>query len=194
MDDADFRGQGFGRSRKLGLPDLQLLILGLLAEKPRHGYEVMKSLEARSKGFYTPSPGMVYPALSNLNEVGHATVVPDGSRKRYFITTAGLVHFDQNRTAVDGLFAQFAKIGERMEKVRRAFFADEDIGASATNATDEFAGEPIPPVGSESLVNARRSLETAVARAFQGTVQEQQRVTDILTSATAAILDQTAAS
>src|ERR1700723_824874 len=74
-------GRGFGMGRKLPSADLQLLILQLLAEKPRHGYEIIKALEERSKGFYVPSPGMVYPALTYLEEIGHATVEADGARK-----------------------------------------------------------------------------------------------------------------
>lgn len=63
-------GLAFGMGRKLASVDLQLLILGLLAEKPRHGYEIIKALDERSKGFYIPSPGMVYPALTYLEESG----------------------------------------------------------------------------------------------------------------------------
>ena len=82
-------GRPFGMGRKLASVDLQLLILGLLAEKPRHGYEIIKALDERSKGFYIPSPGMVYPALTYLEEIGHATVEADGSRKLYSITESG---------------------------------------------------------------------------------------------------------
>ena len=61
-------GRGFGMGRKLASADLQLLILGLLAEKPRHGYEIIKALDELSRGFYAPSPGMVYPALTYVEE------------------------------------------------------------------------------------------------------------------------------
>jgi DNA-binding PadR family transcriptional regulator len=68
---------------------LQLVILALLEERPRHGYEIIKALEETSKGFYAPSPGMVYPALTYLEEVGYATVEAEGSKKLYQITAAG---------------------------------------------------------------------------------------------------------
>ena len=87
-------GRGFGMGRKLASVDLQLLILRLLEEKPRHGYEVIKELDERSKGFYVPSPGMVYPALTYLEEIGHATVEAVGTRKLYSITEAGKQHLD----------------------------------------------------------------------------------------------------
>src|SRR3979490_1288195 len=90
-------GRAFGMGRKLASVDLQLLILGLLEEKPRHGYEIIKALDERSKGFYIPSPGMVYPALTYLEEIEHATVEVDGARKRYHITEAGKKHLESNR-------------------------------------------------------------------------------------------------
>jgi Transcriptional regulator PadR-like family len=68
-DGGELGGHGFGMGRKLASVDLQLLILGLLADRPRHGYEIIKALDERSKGFYAPSPGMVYPALTYLEEI-----------------------------------------------------------------------------------------------------------------------------
>src|SRR5580698_5224904 len=68
------RGGGFRTGRKFASADLHLLILALLEDKPRHGYELIKALEERSGGFYSPSPGMIYPALTYLEEIGHATV------------------------------------------------------------------------------------------------------------------------
>src|SRR5271156_3276593 len=82
-------GAGFRSGRKFAAADLQLVILALLAEKPRHGYELIKALEERSGGFYIPSPGMIYPALTYLEEIGYATVEAEGTRKLYQITESG---------------------------------------------------------------------------------------------------------
>src|SRR5271156_1031737 len=97
MDGGEPGGRAFGMGRKLASTDLQLLILGLLAEKPRHGYEIIKALDERSKGFYIPSPGMVYPALTYLEELGHATIETEGSRKLYHITELGREHLEEHR-------------------------------------------------------------------------------------------------
>src|ERR1700732_1823040 len=110
MDSGDMGGRAFGMGRKLASVDLQLLILGLLADKPRHGYEIIKALDDRSRGFYVPSPGMVYPALTYLEEIGHATIEAEGTRKRYHITDAGREHLAENRTAADALLAQFERV------------------------------------------------------------------------------------
>src|ERR1700685_3654397 len=125
MDGGDMGSRAFGMGRKLASVDLQLLLLGLLAEKPRNGYEISKPLDERSKGFYVPSPGMVYPALTYLEEIGHATVEAAGARKLYHITDAGREHLEANRDAADTLFAQFGRVGARMDRLRRAMHAEE---------------------------------------------------------------------
>ena len=73
-------GPGIRAARVLASGDLRLIILALLNEKPRHGYEIIKALEDHSSGMYVPSPGMVYPALTYLEEMGHAEVEADGTR------------------------------------------------------------------------------------------------------------------
>src|ERR1700682_4143311 len=123
-------GRGFFRGRKLGSGELQLVILALLEERPRHGYEIIKALEETSKGFYAPSPGMVYPALTYLEEVGYATVEAEGSKKLYRITDAGLARLNEDRALAEAVLAQLARIGGKMDRVRQAFAGDEqgDVG------------------------------------------------------------------
>src|ERR1700692_4422773 len=117
---AGLGGRGFFGGRKLGSGELQLVILALLEERPRHGYEIIKALEETSSGFYVPSPGMLYPALTYLDEVGYATVEAEGSKKLYRITDAGLAQLNENRAFVDAVLAQLAQVGSKMERVRNA--------------------------------------------------------------------------
>jgi DNA-binding PadR family transcriptional regulator len=181
MDSGDMGGRAFGMGRKLASVDLQLLILGLLADKPRHGYEIIKALDERSKGFYVPSPGMVYPALTYLEEIGHATVETDGARKLYQITDAGKEHLESNRGTVEALFAQFGRVGERMDRVRRAMQAEE-TGAESPAEQERR--------GSKELQRARRDLKVALAGKWDSSREEQQRVVEILKRATTEILGQ----
>jgi DNA-binding PadR family transcriptional regulator len=181
MDGGDFGGRAFGMGRKLASVDLQLLILGLLAEKPRHGYEIIKALDERSKGFYVPSPGMVYPALTYLEEIGHATVEADGARKLYHITDAGKEHLDSNQSTADALFAQFGRVGERMDRVRRAMRVEE---------TGEESAAEHERRGSKELQRARRELKAALIDKWDASREEQQRVAEILKRATAEIQSQ----
>ena len=69
--------------------DLKFVILDLLAEKPKHGYEIIRDLEERLGGFYSPSPGAVYPTLQMLEEMGHASAADRDGKKVYSITDAG---------------------------------------------------------------------------------------------------------
>jgi DNA-binding PadR family transcriptional regulator len=170
-------GRAFGMGRKLASVDLQLLILGLLAEKPYHGYQIIKALDERTKGFYVPSPGMVYPALTYLEEIGHATVQTEGTRKLYHITDAGKQHLEDNRNRAEVMFTQFERVGERMDRLRRAMHADE--------SGEETAGEERR--GSKDLLRARRDLKAALADKWDGSREEQQRVAEILKRATAEI-------
>jgi DNA-binding PadR family transcriptional regulator len=179
MDGDGMGGRAFGMGRKLASVDLQLLILALLTDKPRHGYEIIKALDERSKGYYVPSPGMVYPALTYLEEIGHATIEVDGTRKRYHITDAGRQHLDENRAMADALFAQFGRVGERMDRVRRAMRAGE---------SDETAAEE-GNRGSKELLRVRRELKAALAEKWDSPREEQQRIVEILTRATAEITE-----
>ena len=163
-------GRAFGMGRKLASVDLQLLILGLLAEKPRHGYEIIKALDERSKGFYVPSPGMVYPALTYLEEIGHATVETEGTRKLYRITEAGRQHLDEHRDRAESLLAQFERVGDRMDRLRRAMHAEE---------TGEDSGDS-ERRGSRELMRARHDLKAALADKWDSPRAEQQRIVEIL--------------
>src|ERR1051325_6588228 len=90
------RGRGHWRGRAGRLfeqGDLKYVILRLLEEKPRHGYEIIKELESRVGGAYAPSPGTVYPTLSMLEDLGYARAVPEeGGKKIYEITDDGRQH------------------------------------------------------------------------------------------------------
>ncbi len=103
---------GLGRFFAHG--DLRLVILNLIAEKPRHGYEIIKEIEERVAGAYSPSPGVIYPTLTLLDELGHVTVsARDGAKKLHAITDDGRAFLAANRTALDPILA-------RMDEASRA--------------------------------------------------------------------------
>jgi DNA-binding PadR family transcriptional regulator len=123
--DADFSaffggsGRGrrgpFGGGRMFDQGDLKLVILRLLDEKPRHGYEIIKALEDRSGGRYTPSAGAVYPTLTMLEDLGFAVAsTEEGGKKVYTITDAGRAHLAEHRPMVDELFDRVGQLGDAM--------------------------------------------------------------------------------
>jgi DNA-binding PadR family transcriptional regulator len=173
-------GPGFRTGRKLAAADLQLLILALLAEKPSHGYELIKELEERSGGFYSPSPGMIYPALTYLEEIGHATVEAEGTKKLYRITDEGRRYLDQNRAVADAILSELQRIGGKMERIRRVFTGQESPGGDEDDA--------FGPHGSDELRAARRTLKTALHQKRHCSAEEARRIAEILTRAAADIL------
>jgi len=164
-------GRGLGRGRKLGSGDLQLVVLSLLNEKPRHGYELIKELDERSGGFYSPSPGMIYPALTYLEEIGHATVEAEGTKKLYRITDAGKAHLDANRPLADSMLAQLGRIASKMDRVRRAFSGDTAADAEGDEDSRRMEGE---------LHQVRHNLRAILHEAAAATVAEQRRIAAIL--------------
>lgn len=108
--DGDDLGGGRGRrmggeGRIFGHGGLRFVLLHLISEKPSHGYELIKSIEERLGGAYSPSPGTVYPTLTLLEELSLLSVeeADQGGRKRYQITEAGLRYLDEHREMVDAM-------------------------------------------------------------------------------------------
>jgi DNA-binding PadR family transcriptional regulator len=154
-----------------------LLLLALLAEKPSHGYELIKAVEERSSGYYSPSPGMVYPALTYLEEIGYASVAPEGTRKLYSATEAGRKHLADNRAALETLLAQLQQIGRRMQKFRHALQPDA-AGGDAANEAD-----PNQDAAAPELQVARFDLKLALAAKADAPRAEQLRIAAILRQA-----------
>jgi DNA-binding PadR family transcriptional regulator len=106
--------RGWGRRRVFDHGELRPVMLRLIADKPRHGYELIKEIEDRLGGAYSPSPGVVYPSLAMLEELGHIAAEPgEGgeTKKRYAATPAGLAWLAENKTAVDAIFARMDQAG-----------------------------------------------------------------------------------
>lgn len=120
-------GRGGGRRRRLfDQAELQTLLLSLLADQPRHGYDLIKEIETLSGGEYAPSPGVVYPALTFMEEQGViAAQQEDGSRKAYLATDEGRGQLQSQAEAVTALRARLEALAQAREKtdpapVRRA--------------------------------------------------------------------------
>jgi len=124
--------------------DLKYVILRLLEEKPRHGYEIIKELEDRFGGAYSPSPGTVYPTLTMLEDLGYAKVTPDeGGRKVYEITPEGSAYLKEHSSTVDSIFERIARfmdgfLDTPMMEVNNAFrrVARSTYGHASKNVND----------------------------------------------------------
>ena len=119
-------GREGGRRRIFDSGELRLVLLKLIAEKPRHGYDLIRAIEERTNGAYAPSPGIVYPTLTLLSDMGLIDEQQaDGARKQFAITTEGNTHLVDNAVEVAAMFARLdalAAMRERTDSVpmRRA--------------------------------------------------------------------------
>ncbi|HEX6038808.1 PadR family transcriptional regulator [Longimicrobium sp.] len=164
-----FGGGPFGpggpqRGRMFGHGDLKFVVLNLLAEKPRHGYEIIRELEARFAGAYSPSPGTVYPTLSLLEDMGYArsTAEEGSSRKVYEITDEGRKYLEENRSLVDEIFDRVDEFsgfafGPTMAALGGAFAG---LGRAALRAAVRHQGdEQWAQRAREILERAARDIE-----------------------------------
>jgi DNA-binding PadR family transcriptional regulator len=150
------------RARMFEQGDLRFVVLKLLADKPAHGYEIIKAVEERFGGTYAPSPGIVYPTLTLLEEQGFIAIVEEsGPRKLYGLTDAGRAELTRSTFDVDRVFA-------RMEEYRR-----------------RHGGGPAP-----EIIRAMENLQTALRlRLDRGTPDDVKRITGLLDGAARAIED-----
>lgn len=111
-------GRGFGRRRLFSNEALQLILLRLIAATPRHGYDLIREIEALSAEAYAPSPGVVYPTLTLLADMGLIAEQPgQGSRKLFAITEAGEAHLASNQAQAQEALDRLASLARRAERV-----------------------------------------------------------------------------
>jgi len=169
-------GGGFGEGgedlmrarRMLAQGDLRLLALALIAEAPRHGYEIIKLLEEKTADWYSPSPGIVYPTLTYLEEAGYVTASTEGSKKLYTITDEGRTYLQGNRELVDVVLQRLAALGERVNRWRRS-----ERGERGNRRN-------LPPL----VEAAFDHLRDTVAKRLESDAEDEARLVEILARAT----------
>src|SRR5579862_2422379 len=172
-------GPAMRAARMIASGDLQLIILALLSEKPRHGYEIIKAIEEHSSGIYTPSPGGVYPALTYLEEMGYAESTQEGTKKLYRITTSGAEHLKKNHQNVDEMLDQLARFGRKMAHIRKEY-------AERTEEAEDFAAEGDRTIKAEwrrtkeEFRSIRDELKETLYEKLDATQDERARISGIL--------------
>jgi DNA-binding PadR family transcriptional regulator len=150
--------------RMLAQGDLRLVALALIAEAPRHGYEIIKQLEEKTADWYSPSPGIVYPTLTYLEEAGYVTASTEGSKKLYAITEEGRAYLNANRDVVDAILDRLTVLGERVNRWRRATRGERDNGRS------------LPPLVQAALDHLRET----VSKRLEGDADAEASLVEIL--------------
>ncbi len=180
-------GDDFRRGRKLGAGDLQLLLLHLLNENPRHGYELIKELESRTNGYYAASPGVIYPALTYLEEIGFTEVQAEGNKKLYRITETGGAFLKENQANAEAMLNELAEIGRRFARAQRAMNEDE-----GEDDGDEDSGLGTWPLGERrfarvsrkegivEIMRARHELKHALMEKIGASPEDHKKIAEIL--------------
>ena len=133
--------RGGGRRRVFDSGELRLVLLKLIEEGPRHGYDLIKAIEARTGGAYAPSPGIVYPTLTLLDDMGAVEAQVEGSKKQYAITDAGRAELAEKAEQVAALMARLSDMGAERAKtdgapIRRAMGNLRTVLANRLTADD----------------------------------------------------------
>ncbi len=159
--DRHHRGRGGRLAKLFEHGDLKMLILHLIAEKPRHGYEIIKAIEDLAGGAYTPSPGVIYPTLTLLEELGHVGVTAEGNRKSYSITEQGTASLAENQNAVTAILLRISESQPR-EPAPPVIRAMENLKTALRLklSAQETAPETIKAIAA-ALDEAARKIEEA---------------------------------
>jgi len=169
-------GDNFRIGRMMASGDVRLIALYFIEQQPRHGYDLIKAIEEKTGGAYAPSPGVVYPALTFLEEAGYVTSTAEANKRLYAITDEGRAHLNDNRAAVESTLEHLGRISEQIQKLRARW--DEMRGQH-----DDHGPRPDRDMdGVTPEVNeARRELKAAIKRAAKDkTAEAQRRLADIL--------------
>lgn len=167
------RGNKLTSGRKFSSDELRLMVLCFLRESPAHGYDLIKRFDELSHRYYSPSPGVLYPALSQLEQAGLARVELSGKRKNYHLTDAGAAHLHQHNEQARTLMAVLKHAAKKMMWMAQA--TDNEQGAmAATGWLPEY-------------VEARKALQTALLASSDASHDEQRRISQILLQAANAI-------
>jgi DNA-binding PadR family transcriptional regulator len=175
----------FRIGRMLASGDLRLVALYLIEQQPRHGYDLIKAIEDKTAGFYSPSPGIVYPALTFLEEAGFVTATAEGNKKLYTITEEGRAHLSDNRTAVESTLQYLGKIGHGWSDMRDRMSekmneAREGMGRRGWREDRGERGDRDIRGVLPEVNEARRALKAAIADAVHGDEETQRRLANIL--------------
>ena len=173
-------GPGMRVAKMLASGDLQLIILALLSEKPRHGYEIIKQVEEHSSGTYSPSPGMVYPALTYLEEMGYAASESEGTKKLYRITETGTAYLNENRASVEETLDQLARFGRKLAEFQKQFEEQQNEEGEDSESDSRHGIKTEWREARREFRELRNDLKAALCEKFDAPPEERKRVLAIL--------------
>ena len=170
------------RGKLLASDDLQLLILQMLLDGPRHGYDVIKAIRQHSSGVYAPSPGMVYPVLTSLERLKFATSESNGNKKLFTITAQGKRFVGGNRDKASLVLYDLKRYGAKV-----AHFEENTLQEEATLET--WGGGPAAQNSKawrqmkSDFIEIRQELKVELVSKMDSSLEEKQRILRVLRNA-----------
>lgn len=163
------QGRSRGRRRRQFFEsgEVKYVILRLIKEKPRHGYEIIKALEQETRGWYTASAGTVYPTLQLLEDQGYVRIVEADGKKVYHITPEGEAFLEDHRDVLDDILE---RVKEAVQGLADGSLGDLNetfarmAGMAYKQAWRERPGDDRTQRIVEILKQAQRDIETVMAR------------------------------
>lgn len=146
--------------------EIRYLVLDALSERPRHGYEIIQHIEQRARGSYRPSPGVIYPTLQMLEDLGHAALTEESGRKVYAITDAGRTELDAHRNAVTEFYDRFEDDdwGDPAEDLAETMRTFARLARAFRRSARAHVAPDVVRNIREALEEAARKIEAALER------------------------------
>jgi DNA-binding PadR family transcriptional regulator len=156
-------GRGFAeaRGRVFDSGDIKYVILQLLAEQPSYGYQLIKTMEQRLSGGYAPSPGVIYPTLTLLEEEGLAAAAVSDNKKTYSLTAEGLAYVEANKQRIEELFSRLEETGRSFERGRSPEIMKAFMNLRGA-VVARISRESIKPEQIQKIVEAINSAAKAI--------------------------------
>ena len=175
------------RGKILASKDLQLVILQLLVEGPKHGYEIIKAVERHSSGIYSPSPGMVYPVFTELEKLGYAISKVSGNKKCFTITNPGRKYLLSTQGRATAVLQSLKRYGYKLAHLQQDAAQEE-------KTIESWGGGPYAQDDKEwrqlksDFLEIRHELKAALFSKMECSLVEKQRVLRVLRTALKEIL------
>jgi DNA-binding PadR family transcriptional regulator len=163
-----FGGGRGGGGRFFDHGELRYVVLALLGEQPRHGYDIIRAIEQRTGGAYSPSPGVIYPTLQLLEDVGHAKQMKgDDERNSYAITPEGRTFLDEHEGRIKDILARMDQVGRLQRSASPAIMAAmDDLKSALRSGAETWTEADVQEIADaiEAAASRIRKLRDAVRK------------------------------
>jgi DNA-binding PadR family transcriptional regulator len=152
--------RGRWRGRRTARGDIRAAVLALVAEQPRHGYEIIQQIAERTGGSWRPSPGSVYPTLNQLEDEGLVRVEQADGRRVVHLTEAGTAYVAEHRAELDAVWSSVGAPDD--DEASELWKQLQQLNAAAQQVIGAGTAEQITAAGA-AIADARKAIYRLLA-------------------------------